>query len=54
MENKTKARCQVSNKSVQTKLKQGPKWGIKQWKQNLKICWKERKERKEKRIDKYS
>ena len=30
-----------------TKLKQGAKWGIKQWKQNLQICWKERKERKE-------
>ena len=33
-----------------TKLKQGAKWGIKQWKQNQQICWEERKERNE-RID---
>ena len=30
-----------------TKLKQGAKWRIKQWKQNCQICWEEKKERKE-------
>ena len=29
------------------KLKQGAKWGRKQWKQNEQICWQERKGRKE-------
>ena len=30
-----------------TKLKQGAKWRIKQWKQNEQICWEKRKEIKE-------
>ena len=33
-----------------TKLKQGAKWGIKQWIQNQQIFWEERNERKE-RLD---
>ena len=32
-----------------TKLKQGAKWGIKQWKQNEQIYWEEKKERKERK-----
>ena len=42
----------VKNKSNlstnwKTKLKQGAKWGIKQWKNNCQICWEKRKERKD-------